>query len=144
MSNADDFTGRVFAIDPGTSKCGIAVVDSDGTPIDVLVIPAEQIAEYCTMWQQKYTPSAVVMGNGTGHKALKAIVSIVFPTYEMVNERSSSEMAKAVYYKYHPPKGCLCLLPISWLCPKVPIDGYAAVVIAHRWLGIATTPEKGQ
>lgn len=140
MSDVLEFTGRVLAIDPGTSKCGIAIVESDGTPVEVQVIPAEQITEYCTMWQQKYTPAAVVMGNGTGHKALKTIVQIVFPNYVMVNERSSSELAKAIYYKYHPPRGCLCLLPISWLCPKAPIDGYAAVVIAHRWLGLAVTP----
>ncbi len=138
MSEVDCFIGRVLAIDPGTSKCGLAIVDHQGVPVEVLVIPAEQITEYCTMWQQKYKPEAVVMGNGTGHKALKPVVQAIYPQYEIVNERSSSEEAKAIYYKYNPPKGCLCLLPISWLCPRAPIDGYAAVVIAHRWLDLST------
>jgi hypothetical protein len=51
-----------------------------------------------------------------------------------VNEKHSSERARLRYFKETPPRGIWRLIPITLQVPPVPIDDYAAVIVAEDYL----------
>jgi hypothetical protein len=52
----------------------------------------------------------------------------------VVEERHSTERARARYYQDHPPHGWQRLLPAGLRVPSEPYDDYAAVVMAEDYL----------
>ena len=130
----------VLAIDPGTQKCGMALVrrDLDGKLLLVwhevvpttLVIPKLHEAYVHDSFQ------LVIIGSGTGSKDIINSVRNHLPGLGtlVVDERETTIQARERYWEYHPRKGLRKLFPASLQVPPDPYDDFAALILAERVL----------
>lgn len=123
----------VLAVDPGREKSGIAVC----RPGDVLarrVIPADALAEMVHDWVATYRVEAIVVGNSTGAAdARRRLAGCAVPVVS-VDERGTTLLARARYFRDHPPRGWRRLIPRSLLVPPEPYDDYAAILLGEAYL----------
>ena len=125
----------VLAVDPGRSKCGIAVVDSSGVVLYRGIVPSlamrGAIMDVCA----QFAPVGVLLGNGTGAATIFALMEetgLAVPLHR-VDESYSSEEARALYINDHPARGLKKLIPRSLRYPDQAYDDYVAVLLARRW-----------
>ena len=87
-------------------------------------------------WGLRQKLQAVVLGDGTTSREHKQWLEKALPGYplHLVDEKYSTEEARALYWKLYPPKGWRRLIPLGLQTPPEPLDGYAAVVQVHRFL----------
>jgi RNase H-fold protein (predicted Holliday junction resolvase) len=132
--------GIVVAIDPGTGKCGLAAARSDGVVLRQAVVPAGDAADLATRWATEFGAVAIVLGDGTGSRAvqqaLQHLSAAVAVPLEAVDERGSSEEARRLYLRAHPPKGWARLVPPFLRFPAEVYDDHCAVVLARRWFAL--------
>ncbi|MCX6361743.1 MAG: pre-16S rRNA-processing nuclease YqgF [Armatimonadetes bacterium] len=141
----------VVAVDPGTGKCGLAAARSDGAVLRQAVVPAGEAAGLATEWAAEFGAVAIVFGDGTGSRAvrqaLRRLSAAAALPLEAVDERGSSEEARRLYLRAHPPKGWARLVPPFLRFPAESYDDHCAVVVARRWFalgradGMATNPD---
>lgn len=132
----------LLAIDPGREKCGVALVDGRGQPVFRAVVPRARLAEVLGELAQRHDLSAVVVGNGTHSDAVRAQLDGLpwvqrAGGVKLVEERGSSWAARRLYWRLNPPRGLWRLVPVGLRVPPAPWDDLAAVVLAHRYLGIS-------
>lgn len=127
---------KYLGIDPGRSKTGLALVTDDGSILALRVAATAAIDDELRAFAGKERPAQIIMGDGTNSKAIGEAVARVFPevAVHLVGEDHSTEEARALYWRENPPRGWRSLLPLGLLVPPVPLDAYAAVVQARRWL----------
>jgi RNase H-fold protein (predicted Holliday junction resolvase) len=133
-----------LAIDPGSAKCGMAVVRQDGIILIRAIVPTDRLLEQTRAWLIDYAPEAILLGAGTGsksaHKALKQ-AELPVPVYR-VEEAYTSQAARARYVAENAPRGWQRLLPRSLRTPDTPYDDYVAVILAERyWQSQSSTQE---
>lgn len=124
-----------LAVDPGRSKCGIAVVESSGAVVYRGVVPTVSMRGSILDVCAQFAPAAILLGNGTGAASIFALldeIGLAIPV-ERVDERYSSEQARALYVKDNPPRGWRRLLPAGMRYPETAYDDYVAVLLARRW-----------
>lgn len=130
----------VLAIDPGSSKCGMALVrrDDDGKLqlLWHLICAPEEVPMQLEEAKKVGTFSTVVVGSGTRSRPLVESVRNQMPSIGvlLVDERDTSLQARERYWEYNPRRGFMRFLPATLFVPKVPIDDFAALVIAERVL----------
>jgi RNase H-fold protein (predicted Holliday junction resolvase) len=127
--------GVVMAIDPGSSKVGLAVVRSDGQVLHRAVLAIEECERELVSLYQRFRPQCIVVGGGTGFRAMEMLLRRVLPDapLQVANEAYTSEEARRRYLRETPPKGWRRLIP-SWLrTPDKPYDDYVAVILAERY-----------
>ena len=136
-----------LGIDPGRDKSGVALVDDSGMIFAVHVLRTKDLSDglkkflyerlqASNFWALRKVLHAVVIGNGTNSEVHKKIVAQTLsgiPLYE-VDERNSTEEARALYWELFPPKGWRRLVPLGLQVPPEPLDGYAAVIQVRRFL----------
>jgi RNase H-fold protein (predicted Holliday junction resolvase) len=125
----------VLSIDPGRSKVGLAVVQSDGQVLHRAVLAIGEFEKELESLYQRFHPQCIVVGGGTGFRALEPLLRHLSPDVpvRVVNEAYTSEEARRRYLKENPPKGWRKLIP-SWLrTPEQPYDDYVAVILAERY-----------
>ena len=67
----------------------------------------------------------------------KAAVRAAGLPFALVDERETTLQARARFFIDHPPRGWRRLMPRGMLLPDRPIDDYAALLIAERYLRLA-------
>jgi len=133
-------TKTVLAIDPGTSKCGMALVrrETDAslellwrevTPLDELVDSmhdASEIAPY----------QLVIVGSGTHSKQVVSMIREAFPSMGtlLVDERDTSLQARERYWEHNRRRGWRRLIPATLQVPPEPVDDFVALILAERVL----------
>lgn len=127
----------IIAIDPGTDKCGVAVVDRHRGCLHRSVEAAAEIAAVLGELAQQYPGARLVIGDGTGSESFairlrKAGVLDKLGEPAFVNEYRSSEEARRLYLEDH-RKGWRRLIPLGLQTPDAPIDDYVAEVLARRY-----------
>lgn len=126
----------ILAIDPGSIKCGAAVLDQLSRVVEKRIIEKEklefEIFELCS----RYPIKTIVVGCGTGSKDIKKMLSQVnLPADKIfIPEKNSTHDAKTRYFRDNPPPWYLRVIPCGLLFPLKPIDDYAAVVLGERYL----------
>ncbi|MDQ2865569.1 MAG: pre-16S rRNA-processing nuclease YqgF [Candidatus Eremiobacteraeota bacterium] len=124
----------VLGIDPGTRKAGYALVEADGRPllagIEELPSLERRLRELCT----SHHIGVAALGTGTNAEAVRRILKVVGVPVRLVDERETTLRARALYFADHPRRGWRRLVPIGMQLPPRPIDDYAAVLIARRYL----------
>jgi len=129
----------VLAVDPGSSKCGVAVVDSAGRVLFRGITPTSRVAALAAELAGRHGLRAVVLGGGTGsgpvRRALEAAVAGM--PLEVVDEEHTSEAARALWSRLNPPRGWRRLLPAGLRVPDCPYDDLVAVILAQRWWAAA-------
>lgn len=124
-----------LAIDPGSVKCGVAVVQPDGVVLFRAIVPADSIVEETRTLTVQYCPVVVLIGMGTGSKPAiqrlheAGLASPICP----VDEGHTSEEARARFVRENPARGWERLLPRSLRTPTQPYDDYVAVILAERY-----------
>ena len=125
-----------LAIDPGREKCGLAVVDGEGAPQFLKAIGIEDFAATVIKLLPEYSFAEILVGSGTGRKEFLAIFKEILPAKKIiiVNEKNTTLLGKTLYWQYNQPKGWRKLIPVSLRIVPEPVDAYAALAIALRWL----------
>ena len=128
-----------LAIDPGREKCGIAVLQEDGEIIFLQCCYTVALEEAVSQLLQKHAVDICLVGDGTGSGLVRERIGKLLQKSNncdmmLIDEASTTEQARALYWRANPPSGWRRLLPLSLLVPPKPIDDWAAVVMAQRWL----------
>jgi RNase H-fold protein (predicted Holliday junction resolvase) len=124
-----------LGIDPGTRKCGFAVVERCGAPPVALgVVPLEGFAQRLDELRRQYAFDIVAIGRGTNAATIVAAVERAGLPLVLVDEYETTLRARARFFADHPPRGWRRLVPRGMLLPDRPIDDYAALLIAERYL----------
>jgi RNase H-fold protein (predicted Holliday junction resolvase) len=125
----------VLGLDPGTRKCGYAVVTAvDAPPLALGIIPIETLAERLREVIAAMPVALAAIGRGTNAAVVADVVRSLGVPVELVDERETSLLARARFFADHPPRGWRRIVPRGMLLPDRPIDDYAALLIAERFL----------
>jgi len=135
---------RILAIDPGQDKAGLALTDGDGEPVWLGILEIEDFYENfkelleTELAEHRDSLEAVVIGDGTGSEELEKFLKSALKSelrFIKINEWGSTDEAVKLYRQYEETgliKNIFFTI-FNWR-PKTPIDQYAALVLARRYL----------
>lgn len=131
--------GYIVAVDPGNEKCGAALLDALGKPLERRVVPRSEIFSLLESWLAVHTPATLVVGDRTGSKQFlrelaEADLEDGFAAIHLVDEHLSTQEARQRYFEEHRRTGWRRLIPASLQTPPEPIDDYVAVILGERYL----------
>lgn len=128
----------VLAIDPGTAKCGMAVVRRDGGETTILhrsVLSFAEAQDAMRELARLHCPDLILVGNGTmSREYLQMVERLKMAPARIVDEKSSTLAARKLYFDENPPRGIRRIIPTSMQTPSVPYDDYVAVILARTFL----------
>jgi RNase H-fold protein (predicted Holliday junction resolvase) len=125
----------VLGLDPGTRKCGYAVVTGLGEPpLTLGIAPIEALRERLRELLVATPVTVAAIGRGTNAAAIADVARELGLTVHLVDERETTLLARARFFRDHPPRGWRRFVPRGMLLPDRPIDDYAALLIAERYL----------
>jgi RNase H-fold protein (predicted Holliday junction resolvase) len=126
--------GAVLGIDPGSAKAGFAVLDPTGSVAEAGIAPIGQLLDRLREALARHPATLIALGEGTRSAAVVAqLRTLALPLY-LVDEFETTRFARELYFREHPPRGWRRLLPAGMQLPPRPIDDYAAILIARRFL----------
>ena len=132
--DADRDANLVLAIDPGSAKCGVALVARDRRVLHRVIVPAEALTETVAPLVAAFRPFRLLIGDGTGSRELRERLQIALAMpVETVSESHTSEAARARFLAENPARGLEKLLPRSLRTPSEPYDDWVAVILAERF-----------
>ncbi len=123
-----------MGIDPGKDKCGVAVLTASGEIKFQRVVPTEELDTVIKNLATEFEIQAVILGDGTTHKAAAQKISAAGLKFQLVDEKHTTEEARREYWKKNPPKGWRKLLPTSMQVPPEPVDAIVAEILVKRFL----------
>jgi RNase H-fold protein (predicted Holliday junction resolvase) len=130
----------VLSIDPGTSKCGMALVRrEDNGSVKMLwnaVVPVDAVLVTLHLAYSVAEFHLVILGDSTGSKQVKEALRRHLPSMGLlvIDETETTMQARERYWEAHPRTGWRKFLPATLQVPPVPYDDYAALVLAERVL----------
>jgi RNase H-fold protein (predicted Holliday junction resolvase) len=127
-------SGLVLAVDPGRVKAGYALADASGAVITAGVVSVAGLHDVAAGLARDHAIAAVAVGHGTKAGTVAAALADLQIPIHLVDEFETSRRARELYFKEHPPRGWRRLVPVGMLLPPRPIDDYAAILIARRFL----------
>jgi len=126
-------SGAVLGIDPGTRKCGYAVVaEARRPPLELGVVATADLGPTLRLLAARHPLRAIALGGGTHAAPVEAVLRDLGLPIEVVDERETTLLARKRYFEANPPRGWRRFVPRGMLLPPRPIDDYAAVLIAER------------
>jgi RNase H-fold protein (predicted Holliday junction resolvase) len=126
----------VLGIDPGTRKVGWALtIDEDSRPIALGIEPLESLLERLSPLLEQHPIRAVALGGGTNAAVLRERLSTLGVPIHVIDETDTTYRARPLYFADNPPRGWRRLVPLGLQVPPRPIDDYAALLIARRYIG---------
>ena len=126
----------VLGLDPGTDKCGVAVLGADRCVLSREVVSLRALPAAIAGLQKRFEISRAAIGKGTGCAAVEERLAqggCALPLTK-ISEEMTSRLARHRYWQDHPPRGLARLIPLGLRVPPEPVDDYAAVIIAERLL----------
>ncbi len=132
----------VLAIDPGSSKCGIAVVyrSAEGRIElkDRAIVPTSDFEPRLRDFVSEHTFSMIIVGSGTRSKDIVGKIRATFPSVGIlvVDERDTTIKARERYWEFNPRRGWRRILPATLQTPPEPVDDFVALILAERVLSI--------
>lgn len=139
----------VLAIDPGTVKCGIAVVErtADGPrTLHREIVPTHGLTVRVIDLTTASGIVTILIGNATNGKKLGQELRDALPIETIIHsvpEAYTSERARVRYDRENPPRGWHRLLPAGLRTPPEPYDDYVAVLLAEDYFATnAPAPDR--
>lgn len=128
--------GLILALDPGRMKTGYALVNRQGQPIRLGVVETTSVVELLQPMLRDNPVEQLVIGHATGMEDLEVVLTAHFGQVPcaIVGEAQSTLEARRLYWEDHPRRGWRRLVPLSLQVPPEPLDAYAALIIARRFL----------
>ncbi len=125
----------IIAIDPGTKKCGYAVVDSNLSVLQREVTPIDKIRNNIEDSFKIYKINKIILGDGTNYKQIEKKLKNYFPRLKiiLIEEDFSTLEARKKYFEAHPPRGISKLIPLSLRVPPCQYDDFVAVLLAEKY-----------
>lgn len=133
----------VLAIDPGSGKCGLALVRRDAkSNIELLwraVVPRDQLVEKLREAFAVAPYQMVIVGGSTQSRAVVNEVREAMPSMAtlVVDEKDTSMHARERYWTHNRRRGWRRLVPATLQVPPEPVDDFAALILAERVLLLA-------
>jgi RNase H-fold protein (predicted Holliday junction resolvase) len=124
----------VLGIDPGSAKAGYALVDAAGAVLASGIVRVEEIGSAIEPLLATFSIGVLAVGSGTRARSVAAQLIRFGIHIEVVDEFETTRRARELYFIEHPPRGWRRLVPVGMLLPPRPIDDYAAILIARRFL----------
>ena len=129
----------ILAIDPGREKCGAAVLDQDKNVLWQCVVGLSDLLPVSLQVTRQYGIRTVVLGNQTFSGEVRRMLQPLLEKKLVqkiinVDERGSTEMARARYWQAFPPCGWRWFIPRGLLIPPCAIDDFAAIILGERFL----------
>lgn len=143
---ADPPQSLALAVDPGLAKWGLAVVAPDGRCLAREVVLQTDAPERASSYAQTYQVTVLLLGDRTGSSDAEARLRERLPNHplERAPEHGTTLLARALYWRDHPPRGWRRLMPRGLLTPPGPLDAYAAEALALRHFGLLTETLPGE
>jgi len=125
----------IIAIDPGTKKCGYAVVDYNLSVLQREITSTEGIIKIIEGSFNVYKIDEIILGNGTNYKNIEKRLKNHFPKLKiiLIEEEFSTLEARKKYFEAHPPQGISKLIPLSLRVPPCHYDDFVAVLLAEKY-----------
>jgi len=125
----------IIAIDPGSKKCGYAVVNSNLSVLQREVTSTEEIIKIIEGSFNVYKIDKIILGNGTNYKSIEESLKNQFPELRiiLIEEEFSTLEARKKYFEAHPPRGIFKLIPLSLRVPPCYYDDFVAVLLAEKY-----------
>ena len=130
---------NVLGIDPGREKTGLAVVASDGHIHFRAIVETARLQEEIEPLIAQWMVARVALGDSTSSKSARGEIERLLGKrgwenvrVELVNEKNSTLEARTLYFEQCPPRGWRKLIPFSSQVPPVPVDDFAAAIVARR------------
>ena len=134
-------TKIVLSIDPGRSKCGIAVVVQNSDQVHPIKVAHQEIIntnDLCKTAAEiagRFSLDIIIVGNGTtSSQAIKSLKDLQIAPIEVVDEKFSTLLARKRFFEQNPPRGIRRLIPTSLQTPSRNYDDFVAVLLAERFL----------
>jgi len=130
----------VLAVDPGTAKCGIALVRrGPDQRIELLwrkIARTEELAAAVAEAFSVRRPDLAIAGSGTHSKPVVHVLRELAPSLGIliVDEKNTTMQARERYWEHNPRRGWRRLLPSTMLVPPEPFDDFVALILAERVL----------
>lgn len=131
---------RVLSVDPGREKCGLAIVDSQRGIVARGVVPTGTVSTIARDWVRQHRPQSIVIGSGTAVRKIRESLAEIGLPVEIFPETNTTLRARARYFAEHPRRGWRRLVPTTLQTPPIPVDDYAAVLIAEDYLASLLKP----
>ena len=97
------------------------------------IVPTGALETRVSELAAEYAPR-IIMGDGTTSAAAKARIEAQVGAVTLVDEYRTTEEGRRLYWAENPPRGWRRLVPRGLLTPAVPVDDFAAVALARRFL----------
>lgn len=107
---------------------------ADGTTRELGIVPTAELLERVRALLPAHAIGAIALGSGTHAAEVRAQLAPTGVPIALVDERETTLRARARYFAAYPPRGWRRLVPQGMLLPPRPIDDFAAVLIAERFL----------
>ncbi len=129
----------IIAIDPGTKKCGYAVVDSNLSVLQREIISIDKITDTIENSLNIFKINKIILGNGTNYKNIEKALKNNFSKLQifLIEEEFSTLEARKRYFKECPPKGIFKLIPLSLRVPPCDYDDFVAILLAEKYFKIS-------
>jgi len=126
----------IIAIDPGRDKCGVAVVQADNRVLERQIVPRATVLTFLQTLIARFPDAVLVLGHATTSRVLREEIARLFPetAIQMQDETGSTLEARDLYWAENPRRGWRRWWPRSLQMPPEPVDDFAAVVLARRFL----------
>ncbi len=125
----------ILGLDPGTRKCGYALLENlDSRPLVLGIVPLAELSSALTSITAEHRVDLVALGRGTNSTQVASILTALGLRHVLVDERETTLRARSRFFADHPPRGWKRFVPRGMLLPDRPIDDYAALLIAERYL----------
>jgi len=126
--------GGVLGVDPGSSKAGYALLDADGAVVVAGIEPIAALRDRLAEVIAAHPVAVLALGKGTRVRTVAASLEGLGVPLELVDEFETTRRARELYFIENPPTGWRKLIPVGLQLPPRPIDDYAAILIAKRFL----------
>lgn len=131
----------VLAIDPGSSKCGLALVRREGDgKLKLLwrtIAPADALVDSLTVAKSTEPYSLVIVGSGTKSRTVVEQIRTAMPSMGIlvVDEKDTTLQARERYWEHNRRRGWRRFVPSTMQMPPEPVDDFVALILAERVLG---------
>ena len=125
---------KLISIDPGKSKCGLVLVDTNKKKVDqAIVLNTELLPQYVKNLKSDQNISKVIIGNGTTSKDNIKKLEFIKNDLIVFEEKDTTHRAKKRFFELFPIRGLKFLLPREIFLLNKNLDAISALIILEDY-----------